>query len=253
MIGIRNLASLSAAIALVAGPSSLAYAGPPFVTDDPEPTDYGHFEIYLYSQGTQDGDTKTGTALGLDMNYGALPNLQISLSVPVDFSAPQRRRTVFAVSDVELGVKYRFVEESADGWRPQVSFYPSIDTSLGGSRANGGSGATHEFLPLWAQKSFGGWTTFGGGGLRINPGRDGVNSWFAGWGFLRRLTDRFQLGAEIFHETAEARMEKATAGVNVGAIYDLSDAFHFVASTGTDVEDRGAATWSYYAALEWTH
>jgi hypothetical protein len=25
-----------------------ALAGPPFVTDDPEPTELGHFEMYLY-------------------------------------------------------------------------------------------------------------------------------------------------------------------------------------------------------------
>jgi hypothetical protein len=29
-----------------------AVAGPPFVSDGPEPTDYKHFEIYVFSNGT---------------------------------------------------------------------------------------------------------------------------------------------------------------------------------------------------------
>jgi hypothetical protein len=32
--------------------SSSASAGPPFMTDDPEPTDYQHWELYVFSQGT---------------------------------------------------------------------------------------------------------------------------------------------------------------------------------------------------------
>ena len=35
-----------------------ALAGPPYLSDDPEPTDYQHFEIYTYSLGTT---TRTGT------------------------------------------------------------------------------------------------------------------------------------------------------------------------------------------------
>jgi hypothetical protein len=29
-----------------------ALAGPPYVSDDPEPTDYRHFEIYTFSNGS---------------------------------------------------------------------------------------------------------------------------------------------------------------------------------------------------------
>jgi hypothetical protein len=54
-----------------------AIAGPPYLTDDPEPTDYRHFEIYTFSQGTamQDGIGGEG---GIDFNYGGAPNLQLT-------------------------------------------------------------------------------------------------------------------------------------------------------------------------------
>jgi hypothetical protein len=39
---------------------SPAMAGPPYVSDDPEPTDYRHFEIYTFSNGTATRGTSVG-------------------------------------------------------------------------------------------------------------------------------------------------------------------------------------------------
>lgn len=242
-----------AVLALVAAPLSAAQAGPPFATDDPEPTGYGHFEIYLYSQGTSAGGDKTGTALGLSVDYGLLPGLQVSASLPLDYDAPARAKMKFGVSDAELGVKYRFIAEDDAGWRPQISFYPSVAMALGDSGRAMGDKAMHVFLPLWAQKSFGSWTTFGGGGWRANPGRDGRNSWFAGWAVSRQITGSVQLGIEVFGETAQTRGEKTSTGVNMGAIYDLNESLHLVGSAGAVAGNPTAsAEPAYYLAVKWT-
>jgi hypothetical protein len=239
------------ALALAAAPLSAAHAGPPFLTDDPDPTDYQQYEIYLYSLGVVDGGANTGTPLGVEVNYGALPDLQISAALPAGFTGPARTQATFGITDAEFGLKYRFIEEDEAGWRPQVSFYPAIQVALGGS--GDGDQATHEFIPLWAQKSFGSWTTFGGAGYRINPGPEGRNSWFVGWGALRRVSESLQLGAEIYHETAEALEEKANSGANIGAIFDFNGRYHLVGSAGPRTSDccHGTA-FSYYLALEWT-
>ena len=63
--------------------SPLALAGPPYATDDPEPTDYKHFEIYLFSGATSTRDGTVGAA-GIDFNYGAGPDLQLTAVVPLD-------------------------------------------------------------------------------------------------------------------------------------------------------------------------
>jgi hypothetical protein len=143
------------ALALAAAPLTAAHAGPPFVTDDPEPTDYRHFEIYLYFQGTSAGDAKAGTALALEVNYGALPDVQISVALPAGFSAPARATTTFGVSDAEIGIKYRFIAEDARGWRPQVSFYPAVQTTLGSSCKSLGDTATHVFSRYGRRKASG--------------------------------------------------------------------------------------------------
>jgi outer membrane putative beta-barrel porin/alpha-amylase len=226
-----------------------ANAGPPFVTDDPEPTDYGHFEIYAFTQGLSAEGSKSGTALGLEVNYGLVPDVQVSVSLPVGFSAPNRSRPRFGITDAEFGVKYRFMSEDKEGWRPQVSFYPSIDGAI--ATRNFGDNETHEFFPIWAQKSFGPWTAFGGGGYRINPGRDGVNSGFEGATLLRQISERFSAGVELYHESAQAHSSGSVTGIDVGALYDFNKALHVVASAGP----QGGALWNgrtYYVALEWT-
>ena len=54
--------------ALVLGVSP-ALAGPCYLTDDPEPTDYQHFEIYNFTNGTATRANSSGEA-GIDINYG---------------------------------------------------------------------------------------------------------------------------------------------------------------------------------------
>ncbi|HEX4194636.1 MAG TPA: hypothetical protein VHY80_16120, partial [Stellaceae bacterium] len=65
-----------------------AEAGPPFVSDDPEPTDYQHYEIYLFTNGSNAADGTTGES-GVDFNYGALPDLQLTAVVPMAYSLPR--------------------------------------------------------------------------------------------------------------------------------------------------------------------
>ena len=57
-------------------------AGPPYVIDDPEPTDYQHYEIYIFSQGTG-GRAGNRGAYGIDFNCGAAENLRLTASLPI--------------------------------------------------------------------------------------------------------------------------------------------------------------------------
>jgi hypothetical protein len=65
-----------------------AAAGPPFRTDDPEPVEPGHWEIYEFSAATHvTGDT-AGILSGTDANYGAVPELQLHAAFPIAFDKP---------------------------------------------------------------------------------------------------------------------------------------------------------------------
>ena len=57
--------------------TSPALAGPPFDTDNPEPTETGHWEIYAPAADFEGkGDAYAGST-GVELNYGAAPNLQL--------------------------------------------------------------------------------------------------------------------------------------------------------------------------------
>src|SRR3974390_1548548 len=100
----RSLTFAGILLVLLAKP---AVAGPPFVSDDPEPTDTGHFEIYTFNNGT---NTRAGTAgeSGIDFNYGAAPNLQLTATIPAGYTDANEDGTQIGLGNVELAAKYRF-------------------------------------------------------------------------------------------------------------------------------------------------
>ena len=73
-----HLAALTVALTLLTTP---AWAGPPYITDDPEPTELKQFEIYLFATGSEARDGSEAAA-GIDFNYGACPDLQLTAAPP---------------------------------------------------------------------------------------------------------------------------------------------------------------------------
>lgn len=153
-------ASLTAFLLL----SSAASAGPPYLTDDPEPVDYRHWEIYAFSQGTHEKGETNGIAPSCDCNYGVLPNVQLHFQPGAALHRANSVSLMWGPGDTEFGVKYRFIEQDKTGWAPSVAVYPLLEAPTGDHMRALGAGRTRAFLPLWGQKDFGDWTTFGGGG-----------------------------------------------------------------------------------------
>jgi hypothetical protein len=249
----RDRRQWAAAAAFLGATARIATAGPPFRTDDPVPVDYQHWEVYAFSTGTTvDGDT-SGILPGVEVNYGALPDLQLHVIAPVAFDAPSGGSTQFGMGDTELGMKYRFVHEDEDGWLPQIGIFPLVELPTASKARGLGTGATQFFLPVWIQRSFGTWTTYGGGGYWHNPGIGNRDYWFTGWLLQRQVTDALAIGAELFHQTADTVGGSDSTGFNVGAIYDLSDNYHLLLSAGRGIENASKTdAFSYYAAFQWT-
>ncbi len=228
--------------------ATLARAGPPFVTDDPEPVEYQHWEVYLGSQYEHGTDGARGTLPQGEVNYGVIPNLQLHLIAPVAFDAPSGASRQSGYGDTELGAKYRFLEE-ADG-RPQLGVFPLIELPTGNSTRGLGSGHTQIFLPVWLQKRFGTWTTYGGAGYWINPGQGNRNWWFTGWLLQKQVRPDLTVGAEIFHETAQNDGGESDTRMNLGVIWDLDETRHLMASVGPAIQ--GPKGYQAYLAFQFT-
>jgi hypothetical protein len=109
------------------------------------------------------------------------------------------------------------------------------------------------FLPVWLQKDFDPWTVYGGGGYWINPGEGNKNYGFFGVALWRKVTDRLNLGVEVFHQTSPADGVPDSTGFNIGATYDFSENWHVLASAGRGLQNTSATNqFSYYLALQLT-
>jgi Putative MetA-pathway of phenol degradation len=228
-------------------PASSAFAGPPFRTDDPIPVDYHHGEIYLFSTATRDAGGRSGVGPAVELNYGVLPDTQFHLIVPVAFDAPQGSPSHFGYGDTEVGIKYRLVHET-DGF-PAIGIFPLAEIPTGNQDDNLGNGKAQYFFPLWLQKGFGQWTTYGGGGYWINQGSGNKNYWFSGILLQYSFSDAFYLGGEIFYQTADTVDGGSSSGFNVGGGVYLVGPFQLLFSAGRGLTNASINRFSYYIAL----
>lgn len=240
-------AALCLAAAILA--ANTALAGPPFVTDDPEPVDYQHWEFYIASMQSKYGGDWSGTSPHIEVNYGAVPNLQLHVIAPVAYDSPPQGATQVGMGDLELGAKYRFVQET-NGW-PQIGVFPLVELPVGSERENLGTGHLQTFLPLWIQKSWGSWTAYGGGGYGINSlsGRD--NWGFVGGVLQKQVLTNLLIGAEVFHQTTyQTDFPNQGTAFNIGLVYDFNDNNHLLFSAGRSID--GPIDFQCYIAWQFT-
>ena len=228
----------AAALGLTA---TAATAGPPYITDDPAPTDTGHWEIYNFVAGTAGHGALDGAA-GLDLNYGAVPGIQLTATLPIAFGRDQRTRA--GLGDVEIGVKYRFLQRGA----VSVAAFPRLILPTAGRGF--GTGRVRTLLPIWAQVDSGPWSLFGGGGYTLNPGAGNRNFWQTGLALTREMGSHLSLGAEVAHETPDAPGGRSTTALGAGGIVALGGPFSLLFSGGPVFEHRRAgADWNFYTAV----
>lgn len=240
--------SLPRICCLLAWLATAALAGPPFATDDPVPVERRHWEVFLASQYAQTPDGATATMPHLDLNYGAVSNVHLNLVVPLAWSHERGGRQERGLGDVSVGAKWRVLGETAR--RPQLALYPHVNLPSGDSQRGLGAGRVQVQLPLWTQKSWGAWTTYGGGGPQFNAGRGHRASYFGGWVVTRDLSERWTLGGELFAQTATRADEANSALFNLGGVYNLNDYQHMMFAAGRGL--GRPSTFQAFAAWQWT-
>jgi Putative MetA-pathway of phenol degradation len=234
----RHLAHLTVgALLAVVGP---AFAGPPYATDDPVPTDRGHWEIYNFVQGGHLDGLTSGEA-GIDLNYGGATDLQLTGVLPLAFETGDGSHQGFGV--IETAAKYRFVHQREDSWVPDVAIFPRVYWPTAQPRY--ASQKATVLLPLWFGKDLGAWSLFGGGGVQFNPGDGNRNFRVLGLALTRNLTDRLNLGAEVYGRSATTIDGHSLIAVNAGLTYKMTEHWSLLASGGPGLHN--AATEGQYA------
>ena len=242
----RALSRLMFALLAVALPMG-ALAGPPFLTDDPDPVDHRHNEIYVFStMDFSDGQSAT-SGPAFEYNRGVWPDVQFHVVLPLsEYAAPGIENV--GLGDTEVGIKYRFVQEGQR--RPMIGIFPMIELASGNASRGLGNGRTWYHLPIWLQKSSGSWTTYGGGGIDVNHAPGMQNSWFAGWLLQRQVTQRWTLGTEIWHQGAQSIGGRAYTLINTGGYYSFTPSFQLLFTGGHSI--AGEQHTVGYLGLYWT-
>jgi hypothetical protein len=261
---LRSLAPRRAAVRFCVSALALCcghavYAGPPFQTDDPDPVEYHHFEMYAFELSDSTGKNVGGTILEIpayEVNYGAAPGLQLHLILPPTAAfLPTGGGTYYGFGDTELGLKYRFFKETRHS--PEIGIFPFFEFPSGNPDKGLGVGKTWYRMPFWLQKSWGPdnaqWTTYGGAGEAIVP-QDGYTNYpFAGWLVQRQLSKKLTLGTELFGHGAEgpaALSTRASTMLDLGGIYEFKDGFDLLFCAGRSI--YGQPETYTYLSLYWT-
>lgn len=238
---------VAAACAWAAG-AGPCFAGPPFLTDDPVPVDFGHNEFYVF--GTLDHADGASAIAGpaIEYNRGIAPDTQFHLVVPMAWNVPGAGATATGWGDAEVGIKYRFV--NADDGAFQVGAFPMAELATGSARRGLGNGRTWYRLPLWVQKSAGNWTLDAGGGVIVNPAPGMYDAGFGGVLAQYTFSPRWTLGAELFRQNALAADQPGYTVLNAGGYLNFSQNFSLLFSAGGSV--AGARHTVAYLGLYWT-
>jgi hypothetical protein len=228
--------------------SSTAWAGPPFLTDDPEPLALHHSEFYIFAarDKTAAADSVTGPAI--EYNYEPSKNVMLHMVVPYAMVTPSAGPIEHGLGDMEFGFKYRFVQET--GSLPEIGIFPAVEVPTGDATKGLGNGRTWYRLPLWLQKSWGSWTSYGGGGYAINNAAGQKNYWFGGWEIQRDLSNKLTLGGELYVQGADTVDSRSTTIANLGGYWNFTPGFSLLFSGGHSISGESHSV--AYLALYWT-
>jgi hypothetical protein len=210
----------------------LATAGPPFVTDDPEPPPPGGWEINVpFILERTPGKTEMDAPL-VDLNYG-LRDVQLKLEFPLKIAEDDKAGTSIGAGDLLLGVKWRFLNNEQTQF--QLGTYPQLLLPTG-DRARGlGEGRPAFVLPLVAQKSWDKWTLYGNVGFWWQTAAEERNYFYAGAVLEREINERLTLGAELFGNSPKERGGRSDVAFNLGGIWKLNEHVNLIFAGGRDI------------------
>jgi hypothetical protein len=212
--------------------TSSTQAGPPFVTDDPEPPPPGGWEINVpFILERARGKTEMDAPL-FDLNYG-LPDIQLKLEVPIKIVHEDSHGTAAGAGDLLIGVKWRFFNNEKA--QLQVGIYPQTLLPTG-DRARGlGEGRPAFVFPLVAQKSWDKWTLYGNVGYWWQTAAEMRNYVYAGVVLERKINERVMLGAELFGNSPKERGGRSDVAFNLGGTWKLTKHINLLFAGGRDI------------------
>ena len=201
------------ALSLLVITAATSAAQQPFITDDADATEKGHFHFQFSNQfdllhRASLPATKQNTAT-FALDYGLLDGLEIGVDAPLLtlFNAPGTDpRRPSGIGDTNFAVKYNFLKESEHSRRPALAIVGNLEFPTGNTTNGLGSGLTDFYMNGILQKTVTKSVTFrlNGGILFAGNGTTGAEGFrtlgtvYTGGGSLtKQFTPKLLLGVEL--------------------------------------------------------
>jgi hypothetical protein len=218
--------------ALWAPIAARAQAGPPFLTNDPGTPGDANWEINIASAQAISHGTASYQVPQIDLNYGLGDRVQLTYEIPYVVQTGDGQSQKTGWSNAFPGIKWRFLDLGEGGW--QASVFPQFETSGTASSRQAGiaSAGSRLLLPVQITKRVGPID------LDVEAGyylpKHGVSERIFGLVAGRAMTDRFDLGLEIYNDHAIGAPPNETT-LGLGGRYKLAPAFIALFMAGRSV------------------
>jgi hypothetical protein len=204
-------------------------AGPPILTDDTGTPGPGKWETNMGFTVEKRRDATLYNTPALDLNYGVGDRIQLNYSISWIVLATKDEATKNGLSNSEVAVKWRFLDEDKNGIA--LSVYPRFIYNNPGSSADRGlvDRGTVFRLPFQMEKKV--------GLIIINPevGHDfrqeGEDEWLYALALKYDEIKGLEILAEVFG-TADNDFKKQENVVNIGIRKDVNENVSLHASVG---------------------
>jgi hypothetical protein len=212
---------------------SPAFAGPPLETDDPDTPGNGQWEINLAAALETRAELEELT-FQLDINYGLGEQVQLKVKPRVVLIDAPSTGTRSGVGNIQLGIKWRFVDEDSIG--VAMSLYPQIDLNPSGHAVERGlvSDGAEFFLPFEVARTFGRTRLFGEVGLNWREHRD--DEWVLGVAAEHPLAQRFRIVTEL-RGIAPTGTDDYELAVRAGLKWSVSKYWMLLGSLGRTLRE----------------
>ena len=227
-----------------------AMGGPPLITDDPDTTGDGHWEINLGCTTDRRPGATTSELPLLNTNYGISERLQLSYEVPYMRAHEVDEPSQADVGNSTLGVRWGLFESEENGLAVSVSpeweFYNpgSASADLGLVERESAFSLSFQIEGDWGPVT-----------MVAQTGREFRSSgdtWFYGVSAGHQVTERIEIAVELAGE-ADAGLHRSLLIANLGVVIDLSEhtAFMFAAGRELHNHEEPKATLLGYVGLQW--
>ena len=250
---VRAAAAFLLVLILVGG-RDVGVAGPPLITDDPETPGQGGWEINVSHNIEHSKDAFLMESPLFDINYGLLENDQWKVECPVLYLDSAEHGAHWAMGDLLLGWKYRFLEEEHHG--VMASVYPQLSTPTGIANLGLGSGHAEALLPFQVGKHFSDDKVFiyGEIGYNVVFGQPESNRWKYGLAAQWQAAEKLEWMAEVGGFAFPQDGEVDDVFFNLGFKRPITHNVSLIASCGRSFRsrDRGTPDLLTYVGLQIT-